>query len=161
MFHQLAEDLLATRLDGGSQHERHQGDRPEESVLDLVRRANRSYLAGYRGRAKLMGIVEQVAMFDPEIRRIRQERSDAFTTRTISNIRLLQKAGLASPDIDPAYASIALTSMVSRFAYVWLVDGPDLGMALEFDEVVESLSVLWVQALGVARDAVAPPRTAR
>ena len=157
VFHELARELLGTMLDGSTA-----SAPPEEVlVLDQVRRANRSYLQGYRASAKLMGIVEQVATFDEAIRRIRQDRSDAFTHRSVAGIKTLQDAGLASPDLDPNYASIALTSMVSRFAYVWLVDGPDVGTHLEFEDAVEALSLLWVQALGVPRDAVAPHRASR
>ncbi len=128
-------------------------------VLDQISAANRSYLGAYRASAKLMGIVEQVAMFDPGIRKIRQDRADAFTHRAISNIRQLQRAGTASPDIDATYAAVALTSMVSRFAYVWLADELDVGTELEFEKAVSSLSLLWIQALGISRDARVPTRS--
>ena len=52
--------------------------------------------------------------------------------------------------VDPRYAATALTGMVDRFAYVWLV------LEEDFDEadVVENLTTIWFQAIG---GVVAPP----
>ncbi|MEU1597056.1 TetR/AcrR family transcriptional regulator [Streptomyces sp. NPDC005708] len=112
---------------------------------DLVEFSNRQYLVAYRRNAKLMATLEQVATFNEEIRQQRLDLRNRFVNRNAKAIARWQEQGIADPDLDPVYAANALGQMVDRFAYTWFVLGQ------EFDEelAVETLTRLWLQALGV------------
>lgn len=115
----------------------------------VLEASNRAYLAAYQRNAKLMGLMEQVAHIDPEFRRIRNERADAFIRRNARGIADLQKRGIADASLDSMTASIALSGMVSRFAYSVFTLGEGLvdGRPLDFDDVVLAVTKLWANAL--------------
>lgn len=110
-----------------------------------IEAAHRHYLRKYRTNAALLATLEQVATLSDELRTMRREHRRFFVERTARAIRRWQDAGLADPGLDATYAASALGNMVDRFAYVWFVIGE------EFDEdtAVETLTRLWVQALGL------------
>ncbi|MFE4499485.1 TetR/AcrR family transcriptional regulator [Rhodococcus sp. NPDC056743] len=115
----------------------------------VLEASNRAYLAAYQRNAKLMGLMEQVASIDPEFRRIRNERANAFILRNARGIAELQERGVGDPGLNPLLTSIALSGMVSRFAYsVFTLGEGQLGdTVLEFDEVVAAVTDLWANAL--------------
>lgn len=153
IFLELALQLQQTMISG------EESDHASDESLDpmkRIERANRSYLEGYAANAKFMGIVEQVSMFNDELRIVRQARVDQFCARATRQIERLQAAGLADPTIDPAHTAIALTSMVSRFAYVWLVEAKiDLETHIDPEESVRTLTSIWARAIGVDPSMVA------
>ena len=83
-----------------------------------IHAANVAYLEAYRRNARLMALLEQVATVDERFAALRLERTSAFLERNARAIRRLQRAGLADPSLDPDLASLALSTMVSRTAYV-------------------------------------------
>jgi len=92
------------------------------------------------------GRAKQVATVDEDLRELRRQRSAAFLARNARAIRRLQRAGLADPALDADLASLALSSMVSRSAYVTfaLGQGPaDAG------RLAATLTRLWVSALRI------------
>jgi hypothetical protein len=93
-----------------------------------------------------MQLWEQVAVLDDEVKRMLDESRMAFIARSESAIRQLRDDELIDGSIDPRHAAFALTGMVSRFAYVWFTRGE----RFQFEEVVEQLSMLWVNALGLS-----------
>lgn len=115
----------------------------ESSPEAVIRASNRAYLEAYKRNAKLMMILEQVAAIDPKLREVRRRRGHAFARRNARAIAALQEQGLADPELDPVQASLALSSMVSRMAYFTFCLGDDIGM----DELVETCTRLWVNAL--------------
>lgn len=123
---------------------------------DLVEAANRRYVRAYRRNAKLMATLEQVVTFNDDVRRMRVELRGRFVNRNAKAIARWQDAGLADPDIDPRYAANALGTMVDRFAYTWFV----LGEPFEEDLAVETLTRLWLQALGIEHGRHSRPRPA-
>jgi AcrR family transcriptional regulator len=123
-------------------------------IYDVVARANRRYLRSYERHARLMAVIEQVALHNEELYNIRREVRGAFVDRSTRAIARWQAAGLADPALDPGFAASALGSMVDRFGYVWFV----LGGSFEMDKAVDNLTRLWVQALGMSIDTVVPPR---
>lgn len=146
------EEVFAAVLDVAREEMMHPGmgrvagsDDPY-AVLEI---SNRAYLAAYRRNAKLMGLMEQVAHIDPEFRKIRNERADAFIRRNARGIADLQSRGVADAGLDPMIAAIALSGMVSRFAYrVFTVgEGRADDKAVDFDEVVSTVTNLWANAL--------------
>lgn len=115
-----------------------------------IEEANRRYLERYRDEARLMGVVEQVSRYDEHVREVRAERFRFFASRSEASIRHWQEDGRVDPAIDPKLAADALGAMVARFAELWLVQEY---ADYDFDHVVEQLSLLWSNALGL-HDAV-------
>ena len=141
IFHEV---ILRVQQDMAA-HEPNLPDPAELSPWDLVETANRRYIAAYRRNARLMATLEQVATFNDDVRRLRLELRNRFVSRNSRAIRRWQEAGIADREIDPNYAANALGTMVDRFAYTWFV----LGQAFDEDLAVETLTRLWVQALGI------------
>ena len=123
---------------------------PGETPYDQILRGNRRYYDTYVTRAKLMGLLEQVATFNDDFRAMRRDVRHGIVSRVERAIRRWQADGLADPTVDAHYAANALGSMVDRSVYVWLV----LEEPHEPELAVEMLTRLWANALGIAT----PPR---
>jgi AcrR family transcriptional regulator len=113
----------------------------------VIEASNRAYLLVYERNAKLMGLLEQVSTIDESFRELRRKRAQAFAERNAHTIRSLQDRGLADPDLDAMLTATALSSMVSRVAYINYV----LGDNWKLDQLVEELTRLWVNALGIPK----------
>lgn len=113
----------------------------------VLEASNRAYLEAYRRNARLMGLLEQVAQVDPEFRKFRKRRADAFIERNARGIAELQARGLADPHVDPMLASRALSGMVSRLAYSVFALGDDDDEPADFEALVSTLTRLWANAL--------------
>lgn len=124
-------------------HPGHQRMEDDDSPEAVIRESNRAYLEAYKRNAKLMIILEQVAIIDPKFRAVRRARSFAFAERNARGIQRLQERGLADPDLDPVMASMALSSMVGRLAYNVFC----LGDKATMKQMVETTTRLWVNGL--------------
>jgi AcrR family transcriptional regulator len=124
-------------------------DSREDSPSERIRKANRRYLEQYRDEARIMGVIEQVSRYDEHVNAVRARTHRHFAVRAERSIARLQKEGLVDERIDPAIAATALGAMVARFAELWLVQGY---ARYDFDEVVEQLTRLWCNALGLEVD---------
>jgi AcrR family transcriptional regulator len=144
VFKALLEETQEEMLHPGV-HNAHPGD---DDPAALIEESNRVYLEAYRRNAQLMRVFEQVAAIDDEFGELRRRRAVAFAERNARSIRRLQRAGKADPDIDPLTASLALSSMVSRTAYFAFAVGLDEAQ-VDFDELVRTVSRLWVNALRI------------
>jgi AcrR family transcriptional regulator len=120
--------------------------RPDATLSERIERANRGYLRGFAENARMMGVLEQVATFNPRLAAIRRANRRYFVQRNTAAIRRWQQQGLVDERIDAGYAASALGSMVDRSAYVWMV----LGEPFEFDAAVIQLTRLYCNALGLA-----------
>jgi AcrR family transcriptional regulator len=116
------------------------------SPQERIRRANRLYLERYRSAARLMRVIEEASRYDAYVNNARMASMKHFVERSERSIRRLQADGLADPRVNPALASDALGAMVARFAELWLTQGY---RKYDFDEVVDQLSLLWAQAIGL------------
>jgi AcrR family transcriptional regulator len=132
---------------------------PDAALSERIERANRGYLRGFAENARMMGVLEQVATFNPRLAAIRRANRRYFVQRNTASIRRWQEQGLVDERIDPGYAASALGSMVDRSAYVWMV----LGEPYELDEAVIQLTRLYCNALGLPyhRDVTQPVALAR
>jgi len=128
-------------------------------LSERIERANRGYLRGYEQNARMMGVLEQVATFNPRLAAIRRSTRRFYVQRSTASIRRWQQQGLVDERIDAAYAASALGSMIDRSAYVWLV----LGEPFEVNEAVVQLTRLYCNALGLPyhRDVEEPPSRRR
>jgi AcrR family transcriptional regulator len=150
------ENALAAVLEEVEEEMLHPGPAVTPGSSDpvaVIEAANRAYLESYRRNAKLMVMLEQVATVDPGFLRIRLRRSEAFVARNARAIRQLQRQGLADPDLDPDLASLALSTMVSRTAYVALAIR---SKRADLDTLAATLTRLWVNALGLSVPERAP-----
>ncbi len=146
------EEVFAAVLEGAQQDMMHPGmDRmsDDDDPYGVVEASNRSYLRAYQRNAKLMGLLEQVAHIDPEFRKFRNRRAEAFVRRNARGIADLQARGIADRELDPLMASRALSSMVSRLAYSVFVlgDGADGDEPIDFEKLVFTFTRLWANAL--------------
>ena len=116
------------------------GLRPEEGLG----RAIRTFVAFYRENARFMAVLEQVATHDEGFRSLRLDMRRDVAQRAVKFVRDQQRRGAADASLDARYAATALTGMVDRFAYVWLILGEDF----DEDQVVWNLTRLWYQAVG-------------
>ncbi|HYC81782.1 MAG TPA: TetR/AcrR family transcriptional regulator [Solirubrobacterales bacterium] len=122
----------------------HVRERPEgDGAAAQIDAANREYLRAYKRNVRLMALFEQVAQIDEEFEVLRRKRGHAFITRNTNLIRRLQEEGKADTDIDPRVTALALSTMVSRMAYLVFV----LGERIPFERLLENLNMIWVNAL--------------
>lgn len=129
---------------------------PASDPAAVIEAANLAYLEAYRRNARLMAMLEQVATVDERFLEIRLQRSAAFIARNARAIRRLQRAGQADPDLDPDLASLALSSMTSRSAYVAFAVGRE---TTDIDSLAATLTRLWVSALRIPEAAASPDDT--
>lgn len=109
----------------------------------VIEAAHRAYLEAYRRNAKLMALLEQVALIDDDFRALRRERARALAQRNAKAIRRLQKQGLADPTLDPLPTAHALNAMVSRMANLVYVHGE----RIPFNTLLATVTQLWANAL--------------
>jgi AcrR family transcriptional regulator len=136
VLEQVQDEVLHPHVTGASR-----GVRP---IAD-IEASNRAYLDWYRRNARFMRALEQAATSDDTLRELRRKRGLAFAERNARSIRELQAKGLADARLDPLLAAKAVDSMVARMAYAVYV----LGDEVPFDDLVEVLTRLWVNALGI------------
>lgn len=147
IFREVAEQqeaLLTVREDSPP------GDALATTELDRIRRANRQYFERYRANGRIMGVIEEVSRYDAPVNDARMRRQRHFAERAERAIRRLQAEGSADTEIDPRIAAVALGSMVGRFAELWLVEQ---WAPFDFDEVVDQVSRLWANAIGLQEPA--------
>lgn len=130
--------------------------------VDRIRAANRHYLETYLENADILAVIQQVAGFDAEVRATRLQRQDEFARVIEKRIREYQDAGVADRRLDAWTAANALGGMVAFVADQVATGRTTLGI----DDVVEQLTVLWSNALGLgpgsgrgaSKGGAAPPR---
>ncbi len=123
-------------------------DEDPQNAAAIFESSNRAYLEAYARNAKLMLLLEQVATIDPEFRRLRVARSNAFAVRNAKRIAWLQENGYADPSLDPVMTARALSSIISRMAYYSMALEQDWDVGL----MAETAARLWLNALGVPAD---------
>jgi AcrR family transcriptional regulator len=111
----------------------------EERVRDSVRR----FVRAYRPHATMIGLMEQVGTFSPEMRELRLDVRDTFVRRTQRGITRMISDGLADPDLDVEYTAEALGSMLEYTCYIWFT----LDKNFDEDRMVDSLAMAWQKAL--------------
>ena len=137
IFRTLAEELLAQVVSL-------QRPLDEDDPVATIRRAIAAFVAYYRDHVRLMAVLEQIATHDAGFRTLRRDMRRGVAERAVRFIAGMQRRGLVPATVDPRIAATALTGMIDRFAYVWLVLEEDF----DEDEVVETLTRLWFQAIG-------------
>ena len=111
----------------------------------VIDEANRAYLKAYRRNARLMAVIEQVALIDERFLQLRLQRAHTFAQRNGAAIARLQARGLADPALDPFGTAHAMNAMVSRMASLVFI----YGLEMSFDALAEMLLQLWTNALRI------------
>ena len=142
------EEVFAAVLDAARDDMLHPGaahvDDSDDPVA-VIEASTRAYLEAYQRNAKLMVLQEQVATIDAEFRAQRLARGEAFIQRNARSIERLQRRGLVDARLEPVMTATALSSMVGRLAYTAFGLGADWSV----DELVETCTLLWTNALGL------------
>ena len=116
-----------------------------DDPVAVIEASNRAYFEAYQRNAKLMMLQEQVATIDADFRQQRLERGEIFARRNAKGIKRLQESGHVDVQLDPMMTARALSGMVGRLAYSSFA----LGMEWSVDELVETTTRLWANALGL------------
>jgi AcrR family transcriptional regulator len=151
IFRELAEAQEVSVL---TMHKPGEHSPPDQPPIDRIREGNRHYLEAYKREAKLMRVIEEVSRYDEEVLAVRVRRQQEFAQKLQASIVRLQRAGIADNDVDPRYAADALGGMVAKFAEMWFCQDGRYSM----NKAVEQLTLLWVNALGVAPEKPATKR---
>ncbi len=119
-----------------------QGDDPYSGI----EAGNRGYLRAYARNAPLMGVLEQVAIADPDLRDIRFEARRYWVIRAAKRFDRWKAEGVIRPEVDTQYAANALGAMVDRCALLWFVLGEK---GYDEERAVTALTDLYAHALGL------------
>jgi AcrR family transcriptional regulator len=128
------------------------------SPFERIREAMRMHLEAYRDEARIMGVIEQVSRFDPEVGASRYERHVRYLAEMARSIRSLQRHGQVDQRLDPTLTASIVGSMTYRFPEMWFVQGL---VDCSFEDGVEQLTLLFVRALGLKEDVAPDPTGAR
>jgi AcrR family transcriptional regulator len=109
-----------------------------------IREAMRRHFESYRAEAKILGLIEHVSRYDPEVNAMRLRRHQRYTEQVAGTIRQLQRRKLADPKLDPLVTAAALGSLTYRFAEMWLVHG---AIECTQEQAIEQVSRIFANAL--------------
>lgn len=156
------EEILAAVLEQAKDDMLHPGTArvgQHDDPVAVIAASNRAYFEAYQRNAKLMALLEQVSNIDPNFRRLRRERADAFVRRNARSIESLQDRGLADAELDAVLASRALSSMISRLAFNHFVaDAADGASPGSYEDLLTTATRLWVNALALPKEPSARAR---
>ncbi|WP_036518545.1 TetR/AcrR family transcriptional regulator [Nocardia sp. 348MFTsu5.1] len=148
-YFESKEDVFRVLSDQLFEDIHHRG--PSDSTLSPAQRliaANRTYYQAYRRNARLMAIVEQVATFNDDFRRLRHDHRHQLIDRQARAIARWQQEGLVRQSLDPEMAARAMSAMVDHTLYLWLVQGDEANEAL----LLDTLDQMCLGALGLDQD---------
>src|SRR4051794_28530881 len=114
----------------------------ESNTVARIEQSMRQHLRAWSENAAIMGIMLQVAMINPDVRKHRRETADQrFRARMERGIRRMQEAGLADASISPAHMAQAFGLMISSVCYESFV----LGGEHDHEELVRTLTTIWAR----------------
>ncbi|MDH6291986.1 TetR/AcrR family transcriptional regulator [Rhodococcus opacus] len=124
---------------------------PSHDFHGRVRDSVRRYVHAYRPHATIIGLMEQVGTFSPEMRQLRLDVRKAFVTRTRRGIESMKARGVADPNLDAEYTAESLGAMLEYVCYVWL------SLDRQFDEerLIDALSTIWEKTLSSGATTIA------
>jgi AcrR family transcriptional regulator len=130
----------------------------DASPLERIRLGMRLHMESYQREARIMGVIEQVSRYDEGVKAARAKRRRHSSNQVEEAIRQLQRHQLMDPVLDPVITAAVLGAMTSRFPEAWFVEG---SVECSFDEGVEHLTRVFVNALGLKDDPESPRRRRR
>lgn len=140
----LLEDLF-TVVTGEMFAASHMSAAVPDNALAKIEAGNRQYLAAAARNARLIAVIEEMAVRDPYFRRLKLQIREPFLRRNEAGIRSLQKIGIADPTVDAAMAAAMLGGMVEHFSIMWFIHG----VTYDEEQSIASLTQLWASAIGL------------
>jgi AcrR family transcriptional regulator len=140
VFAEVAQQVVETMMEG-----LHTDFVPDLDPVERIRRAMVRFVEGFRPNAVMIGLIEQVGTFTPEMRALRLALRQSFVDRSARGIRRMQADGIADRDLDPVLLAEVLGAMVDQTCYLWFF----LGKEFDTQAVVESLTTVWARGIGV------------
>ena len=107
-----------------------------------IEEANRRYLGAYRQNARLLQVVEQAAVTDPDLGKRLDEFRRRYHRRVSTALRRLQDDGRVDQQLPADVTATALCAMVEGFSRYWHEPLSD--------DINRTLTRLWLNALGLA-----------
>jgi AcrR family transcriptional regulator len=140
LFAEVAHQVIDSMMD-----ELHTTYIPELEPFERIRRAMVRFIDAFRPNAWLIGLIEQVSTFTPELRGLRLALRESFVDRTAYGIQRMQEDGIAQADLDPVLLAEVLGAMVDQTCYNWFF----LGKQFDADLTVETLTTVWARGIGI------------
>jgi AcrR family transcriptional regulator len=141
VFAEVAEQVIETMMQ--SLHTEYV---PDLEPVERIRRAMLRFIEAFRPNAVMIGLIEQVGTFTPEMRHLRLALRESFVKRTTRGIQRMQEDGVADSKIDSVLFSEALGAMVDQICYLWFFLDKDF----EADAIVAVLTAIWARSIGIA-----------
>lgn len=154
-------EIMATLVEAGSVELRGNAQRwdPSRGRLGLRRMLAR-FVDGYRSSAPFQRVWEEVRHLEPDLATLYRDLAREMNGAVEASLREAQDRELVRADLDPGETARALTAMVDRYCYLAFVFDPPEGGPLPADDVVDLLTTLWADAIGLAEPR-APRREGR
>jgi len=141
VFAEVAQQVVETMMG-----ELHTDFVPDIDPVERIRRAMVRFIESFRANAVMMGLIEQVGTFTPDMRGLRLALRQSFVDRSARGIRRMQADGIADENLDPVLLAEVLGAMVDQTCYIWFF----LGKEFDSEAVVESLTTVWARGIGIA-----------
>ena len=147
LFRAVMQGVLDDLTERRATTQRDAATRPTDPVQGIID-ANRSYVAGYRENARLMSLLSQVAERDPEVQAIGIAIRDHFETPAARGDRPLAGAGRR---LQRPRSRVHRQRAAPTWSTASSPSGSPSACSYDEDLVAETLSKLWIRALGMAR----------
>jgi AcrR family transcriptional regulator len=122
---------------------------PTTGPRDRLFLALRRHFEAYAEEARIMGVIEEVARYDPHVFAVRAAGNARHRRQIADSIRRLQHRRLADPALDPEITAAALGSMIERLTEMWLAQGQ---LDANLEDVTATLATMFANALGLKPD---------
>jgi AcrR family transcriptional regulator len=144
-------EIMATLVQAGSAEllrDRAQRWDPARGRLGLRRMIAR-FVEGYVSSIPFQRVWEEVRHVEPDLAPVHRENTRALTSAVELSLREAQEAELVRADLDPLETARALTAMVDRYCHLAFVFDPAEQAAPDVDDVIDLLTTLWANAIGL------------
>lgn len=122
------------------------------SPQERVRAGIERFVAAFRPNAVMIGLIEQVGTFTPEMAAMRLATREAAIARNARGIQRMQAEGSADGTVNARMTAEVLGAMIDQTCYVWF----SLGKEMDEAEVLDTLTSVWSRAIGLRPDYSGP-----
>lgn len=114
-----------------------------------LRRMLARFVEGYRSSAPFQRVWEEVRHVDDDLAALYRSLAREMNGAVEASLREASDKGFVRADLDPAETARALTAMVDRYCYLTFVFDPPDDDPLAADDVIDLLTTLWADAIGL------------
>lgn len=116
---------------------------PMQSPYRRAYAAVEAFVDAYRPRATMIGLIEQVGNWSPEVAALRTQVREAFVNRLARDIADQQVRGPADRSVDAVMMAEVLGAMVDHTSHIWLTRGRDF----DRNSLIHTLATVCVRAI--------------